>query len=158
MTATIINELLNSSALQTQIESVLKPAYQKRYNLMIEAMKRVLIPLGVTVGEGTLNGKDGVFGGYFIWIELPKGVDAEVVTSKAKSEEELILAPGKIFEVQGDESVKFPNGLRLCFSWEAEEDLVEGISRLAKVVKEVLEGKSGGVGVKVEKQDLGAFQ
>ena len=111
-------------------------------------MKRALIPLGVTIVENTLNGKDGVAGGYFIWIELPKGVDAEVVTSEAKSEEELIVAPGKIFEVQGDESIKFPNGLRLCFAWEAEEDLDEGVSRLARVVKKVIEGKSGGIGVK----------
>jgi DNA-binding transcriptional MocR family regulator len=118
-----------------QIESVLKPAYQKRYSLMIEAIKRELIPLGVTVGDDTLNGdtlngKYGVFGGYFIWIELPRGVDAELVAGKAKSEEELIVAPGKIFEVRGDESVKFPNGVRLCFSWEAEDDLVSSSKSL----------------------------
>lgn len=130
LTATIINQLLTSSALQTQIESVLKPAYQKRYSLMIEAIKRELIPLGVTVGDDTLNGKYGVFGGYFIWIELPRGVDAEFVAGKAKSEEELIVAPGKIFEVRGDESVKFPKGLRLCFSWEAEDDLVSSSKSL----------------------------
>lgn len=125
---------------------------------MIEAIKRELVPLGITVGDDTLNGKDGVFGGYFIWIELPNGIDAELVASKAKSEEELIVAPGKIFEVQGDESVKFPNGLRLCFSWEVEEDLDEGVKRLARVVKRMMEGKSGGGGAKVDKQNLGEFQ
>jgi DNA-binding transcriptional MocR family regulator len=157
-TATIINELLTSSSLDAHIETILKPAYQRRYKLMIEAIKRELLPLGVKIGKDTLNGKDGVFGGYFIWMELPNGVDAEFVASKAKSEEELIVAPGKIFEVQGDESIKFPNGVRLCFSWEAEEDLDEGVVRLARVVRRVIEGKSGGYGTKVVKQDLGEFQ
>ena len=159
MTATIINELLLSSALQTQIERVLKPAYQKRYALMIEAIKRELVPLGVRVGNDTLNGKDGVFGGYFIWIELPESLDAEVVAGRAKSQEELIVAPGKIFEVQGDEGVRFPNGMRLCFSWEEERDLDEGVRRLARVVKGLLEGRvDRGEELKVDKQDLGEFQ
>ncbi|KAG0652514.1 Alpha-aminoadipate aminotransferase [Hyphodiscus hymeniophilus] len=158
MTATIVNELLVSSALQTHIDTVLKPAYQKRFTLMIEAIKRELVPLGVSVAEDTVNGKDGVFGGYFIWIELPKGMDAEVVAGRAKEEEELILAPGKIFEVQGDERVKFPNGLRLCFSWEEEQDLVDGVRRLGRVVKELMEGKGGTGEAKVDKQDLGEFQ
>lgn len=125
---------------------------------MMEAIKRELLPLGATIGEDTLNGKNGVFGGYFIWIELPEGVDAEAVASRAKSEEELIVAPGKIFEVQGDESVKFPNGVRLCFSWEAEGDLGEGVVRLARVVRGVMDGKSGRDGAKADKQDLGEFQ
>ena len=158
LTATIINELLTSSALHAHIETVLKPTYQKRCNLMMEAIKRELLPLGVAIGEDTLKGTDGVFGGYFIWIELPKGVDAELVVSRAKSEEELIVAPGKIFEVQGDESIKFPNGVRLCFSWEAEEDLNEGVVRLARVVQRILGGKSGEDGERIDKQDLGEFQ
>jgi DNA-binding transcriptional MocR family regulator len=154
----MINELLTSSTLHTHIETVLKPAYQKRCNLMMEAIKRELLPLGVTIGEDTLKGTNGVFGGYFIWIELPKGVDAELVASGAKSEEQLIVAPGKIFEVQGDESITFPNGIRLCFSWEAEGDLDEGVVRLAGILRSIMEGNSGGGGARVDKQDLGEFQ
>ena len=157
LTATIINELLTSSSLTTHIEQILKPAYQKRYNLMMDAIKKDLVPLGVRVGEESLKGKN-VFGGYFIWIELPENVDAELLTSRAKEEENLIVAPGKIFEVQGDESVKFPNAVRLCFSWEAMEDLDEGVRRLARVVKGVLGGKRGAAEASVERQDFGEFQ
>ena len=157
-TATIIYELLTSTVLQEHIESVLKPAYQKRFSLIIEAIKGDLVPLGVSVGGDTLGGRDGIFGGYFVWIELPEGVDAEVVAGKAKSEEDLIIAPGEIFEVHGDRSIKFPNGIRLCFSWEAEEYLTEGVRRLARVVKAVMEGRSGDTEVKFDKQDLGEFR
>ena len=157
LTATIINELLASSSLQTHIENVLKPAYQKRYNLMMSAIKKELVPLGVRVGEESLKGRD-VFGGYFIWIELPDGVDAEIVAARAKEGENLIVAPGKIFEVQGDESIKFPNGVRLCFSWEAEGDLGIGVARLARVVRGVMSGKSDDAGETiVSQQDLGEF-
>jgi DNA-binding transcriptional MocR family regulator len=152
MTATIMNELLSSSSLQTHIENVLQPTYQRRYNLMVEAIKGELLPLGVTMA----NGKDGLFGGYFIWIELP--VDAGLVTSRAKSEEELIVAPGKIFEVQGDDSVKFPCGLRLCFSSEPEGRLSEGVKRLARVVKEILREEKGGSGANPGTHDMGELQ
>lgn len=159
LTATIINELLSSSSLQTHIETILKPAYQKRYNLMMSAIKKELVPLGVSVGEDSLKGKD-VFGGYFIWIELPKGADAEVVAARAKEEENLIVAPGKIFEVQGDKTVEFPSGVRLCFAWETEEGVEEGVVRLARVMKGVLSGKYGNKSEQdiVTKQDLGEFQ
>lgn len=152
-----MNELLTSSSLTIHIEQVLKPAYQKRYNLLLNAIKKELVPLGVRVGEDSLKGKH-VFGGYFIWIELPENVDAELIMSRAKEEENLIVAPGNIFEVQGDESVKFPHGMRLCFSWEAEDDLDEGVKRLARVVERVIGGKQGTAEASGEKQDFGEFQ
>jgi DNA-binding transcriptional MocR family regulator len=156
MTATIINGLLSSSVLQTHIETILKSAYQKRYRIMMDAITSCLEPLGVRVGEVSVKGQD-VFGGYFIWLELPGGVDAEVVSAKAKQEENLIVAPGKIFEVEGDESVRFPNTLRLCFAWEDEADLVEGVERLARVVRGVLKGEGGHEGVSLDKRNLGEF-
>jgi len=155
LAATIVNVLLSSGALSTHIETVLKPAFQKRHRVMMHAIKKDLVPLGITVTEGSLPGTD-VFGGYFLWIELPSTLDAEVVTALCKKEENLIVAPGKIFEVQGDESVAFPSSVRLCFSHEEEADLQEGVARLARVVKRILEGEID-VGA-VAKQDTAAFQ
>ena len=157
LTATIINELLVSSSLQTHIETVLKPAYQKRYNLMMSAIKKELLPLGVRVGEESLKGHD-IFGGYFIWIELPTGVEAELVATRARESENLIVAPGQLFEVQGDSSIKFPNAVRLCFSWEAERDLEDGVIRLARVMRGVMSGKTEeGGNAAVSQHDLGEF-
>ncbi|KAK0119610.1 hypothetical protein ONS95_011050 [Cadophora gregata] len=135
LAATMMSELLKSGELQNHIEKILKPAYQKRYEIMIEAVKKHLIPLGVTVGEVSFESK-AVFGGYFIWLELPQNTSAELVVTKAKLDENLIVAPGHLFEVSNDLSVQFQQSLRLCFAWEAESDLEEGIVRLARVLKD----------------------
>ena len=108
---------------------------------MIQAIQKYLVPLGVRVGEVSSQGND-VYGGYFIWLELPETVAAENVASRSKQEENLIVAPGKIFEVSNDPSIKFEHSLRVCFSWEGEEDLEEGIVRLARVVSNVKDGNA----------------
>jgi len=162
LVATMMAQLLKTGDLQTHIEKILKPANQKRYEIMMKAIKQHLIPLGVRLGEVSFEGKD-VFGGYFIWLELPNDVGAAKMVEMAKEKENLIVAPGHIFEVQGDDSVKFENSLRLCFSWEEEGDLEEGVLRLARAVKNVRGGKSGRAqdgradktGVE---QDLGEFK
>ncbi|KAH7355191.1 pyridoxal phosphate-dependent transferase [Rhexocercosporidium sp. MPI-PUGE-AT-0058] len=162
LAATMMSELLKNGDLQSHIEKVLNPAYKKRYEIMIEAIQKHLIPLGVKVGEVSIEGK-AVFGGYFIWLELPQTTSAEIVAERAKRDENLIVAQGHIFEVSKDSSVQFKNSLRLCFSWEEESDLEESIVRLARVVKKV----GGGAGSQsmdiladkqVVKQDLGEFQ
>lgn len=137
-------ELLRSGDLEKHIAEVLIPAYQRRCQVLREAIERVLVGKGVGVGETSVMGLDGkgegegVFGGYFIWITLPEGMNAEYVAVKAKEEEGLIIAPGKIFEVSGEEGkgggFGFERAVRLCFSWELEEDLNEGIERLGRVI------------------------
>jgi DNA-binding transcriptional MocR family regulator len=138
MTATIVSELLKSGDLERHIEDVLKPAYKSRYESMIDAIQASLVPLGVKIGE-VGYGEKAVFGGYFIWLELPKGVSADEVAERTKQQENLIIAPGRLFEVSTDSSVKFENSIRLCFAWEQEEDMKDGIVRLARVVKGTLD-------------------
>lgn len=152
-------ELLKSGEMESHIQKVLCPAYKNRYEIMIASIQALLVPLGVKVGEVSF-GEKAVFGGYFIWLEMPENVNAETVTDLAKSQENLIVAPGHIFEVSTDSSVQFERSIRLCFAWEEEADLKESIVRLARVIKDV--GKKVGnekVGGKsTVKQDLGEFQ
>ena len=102
---------------------------------MLDAIRRHLVPLGATLPQ------DEVVGGYFVWMKLP--VNTVLLAKKAKEVENLVVAEGAIFEVPGDrEVVNFPNEIRLCFAWEDEERLVEGIERLASVVKLMLEEKN----------------
>jgi DNA-binding transcriptional MocR family regulator len=160
MTATVMYELLKSSALQAHIEEVLKPAYQKRHLLILQAIVTHLLPLGVTTSRGDVEGRD-VFGGYFVWLELPEGIDAEAVTSWSREKENLIIAPGRIFEVEGDESVRFKSGIRLCFAWEEEAELVEGVARLARAIKAVIKGEnnwSADSDTEIAKQGFGEFK
>jgi DNA-binding transcriptional MocR family regulator len=68
-------------------------------------------------------------------------MDAAVVAERARVEEELIIAPGRIFEVAGDEeAARFPRNVRLSFSWVDEEDIVEGVKRLGRVLRRMLDG------------------
>jgi len=158
----MMTELIKSGELETNIKNILCPAYKRRYEIMISEIEELLVPLGVKIGEVSFGDK-AVFGGYFIWLEMPDNISAETVTDLAKSQENLIVAPGHIFEVSNDSSIQFPTSIRLCFAWEEEEDLKESIVRLARVVKDVLDRK--GVGAKEKKgdkstikQDLGEFQ
>ena len=47
---------------------------------------------------------------------------------------------GHLFEVHGDEAaVRFARDVRLCFAWEDEPVLVEGVERLARVVRRLVD-------------------
>jgi DNA-binding transcriptional MocR family regulator len=161
LTATMVNELLISEDLEAHIQNTLIPAYKRRYEFMVSAITKYLTPLGTSLGEtsfsSTSSSSDGVFGGYFIWIDLPSDLNAEIVALKAREQENLIVAPGKLFEVYGDDSVTFTNSIRLCFSWEEEEDLAEGVKRLGKAMQAVRENGASGKGLGGE-VDLALFR
>ncbi|KAE9371810.1 PLP-dependent transferase [Stipitochalara longipes BDJ] len=162
LVATMMAELLRSGELERHIKEVLNPEYERRYGITMRAIQKYLAPLGIRAGEVAADGKD-IFGGYFLWLELPSNVSAEVVADRAKVEENLIVAPGYIFEVENDPSIKFPNSLRLCFAWEGEADLKEGIERLARVVGKVRDGvppeaKGEGLGKNGVKGEMGEFR
>jgi hypothetical protein len=54
-------------------------------------------------------------------------------------EENLIVAFGDMFEVRGDEEqARFGRELRLCIAWEEEKRLVEGVERLAALVRRMI--------------------
>lgn len=86
------------------------------------------MPRGVTVAAPS----GMVAGGYFIWITLPSPLLARDVAEQALSEEMLRLAPGELFQVQGDAILGIANSIRLCFAWEEPRYLVEGVRRLAR--------------------------
>lgn len=117
---------------------------------MMGAINEHLVHLGVRVpnaefdsnsGSRQEEGKEGkIVGGYFIWLELPSGVKGAEVVRKAKEEENLILGQGEEFAVLGDEgSVDLSGCVRICFAWEDEDKVVEGVRRLGRVVRALLD-------------------
>ena len=53
----------------------------------------------------------------------------------AKQDENLVIAPGPIFAVSGDEkAVDLVRDVRICFAWEDEGKLAEGIRRLGQLI------------------------
>ena len=80
-------------------------------------------------------------------LALPPLLNAADIAKRAKEEENVILAPGPIFGVAGDDMVgellrgakdELVHGVRLCFTWEDERVLEEGVERLGAVFRKSL--------------------
>lgn len=126
-----MSNLIESGDLQRHIFKILQPAYARRYRSMVSAIEEHLLPLGVTLPQPDRD----VMGGYFIWLSLPAPLQSEEVAIRARQEANLVIAPGPMFAVYGDErAVDLERKVRVCFSWEQEAMLAEGIQRLAQVI------------------------
>jgi DNA-binding transcriptional MocR family regulator len=72
-------------------------------------------------------------GGFFLWVSLPQGFNADDMLPRA-IERRVIYVAGAAFFVDGSGR----NTMRLSFSLPPVEKIVEGVRRLATVVKEEL--------------------
>ncbi|KAF7195320.1 hypothetical protein HII31_03212 [Pseudocercospora fuligena] len=142
LTSTYITRLLQEGKIQTHTQTVLCPAYAARYMTMMLAIKQHLHPLGFTAPQPDRE----VVGGYFIWLGLPSGLDDVQLAETCQKDEDLVIAPGKLFEVPGDDALSFSNSIRLCFAWEDEPKLRVGIERIARVATKLLNAKEDGSG------------
>ncbi|KAI7482225.1 PLP-dependent transferase [Hortaea werneckii] len=139
LTSTYMTLLLTSGQLNKHIQNVLRPAYARRYNKLINAITTHLLPLGFQLPQPDRD----IVGGYFVWLKLPDRMTATALASACKREG-VVIAPGTIFEVPGDrETAGFDGHMRLCFAWEDEGKLEEGVVRVAGVVRE-MQGAIGG--------------
>lgn len=159
--ATFVDEMLASGLLQSHIKDVLIPTYRARHIALFKAISTHLLPLGFTISTGKpyeySNGLSNgahkniqVAGGYFTYLTVPADlpIGADALAALGLQKYDLKFAFGGMMTVEGDEgSVErgkdgFGKGIRLCWAWHPEEEIVEGIERLAELVKEVK--KSGG--------------
>lgn len=158
LTSSYIAQLLISGKLTKHITTVLQPAYSRRYHSMTSAIHEHLVPLGFSLPQPSRD----VIGGYFLWLKFPAGLErrGKKLVKRAEDEEKCIVAGGELFEVPADEladvtrakggvedaqrtadiaRTRFTGYVRLCFSWEEEDRLVEGVRRLAVVAKKMLQ-------------------
>lgn len=141
MSAAILSDLVHSGELEKHIETAVRPALQRRHRIAMDAIHRYIAPFGALVRESSLL-RSHTYGGYFIWFTLDMGIPTKVIAEAALEEENLIIGSGNMFEVHGDEaSAKFDSAIRLCFAWEPEEDLVEGIRRLGDLLHRIQQDK-----------------
>lgn len=132
--------MIRTGALDAHLDGVVRPDLQRRHGVLLGALRTHLTPLGVRFDEPT-----STYGGYFVWLTLPEHFAAAVVARRALRDENLVVAAGDMFQVKGDDGsgqgdgdaakVRFPRNLRLCYSWEDEERIVEGVERLARVLQ-----------------------
>lgn len=137
--STFINELLESGFVQQYLTTELIPEGRRRYTTMSSAVSEFLVPLGVTFSPD--HGKGAMAGGYYIWLNLPVPLSAAEISQNAESTQNLVVGNGDIFIVPSYLAPEnLYQGLRLCFMWEDNERLVEGVKRLAVVIKALQDG------------------
>lgn len=136
-TSTYVNILVRDGTLSTHIFDVLQPAYAARYRTLASAVREYLYPYGVSLPQSDRE----AIGGYFLWLTLPKSVKAIDFAERCQAEAGVIVAPGSIFEVPGDESVKFEHSIRLTFSWIDNDLMVEAVKKISIVLQSCIKGE-----------------
>lgn len=122
------NQMLVSAYLRDydwkgQIETY-RGLYAQRCQAMLAALEEYMPPgLSWTTPEG----------GFFVWVTLPEGVDTYPLLKKA-IDAGVVFIPGAAFTP----SVESSNKLRLAFSAVPPDAIVEGVRRLAPVLREAI--------------------
>ncbi len=119
----IISKYMDMFDLDAHVDKI-RETYKHRCQLMINTMKETFPP------EAKFTDPDG---GLFTWVELPEYVNTRELAAKAL-DMGVAFVPGSGF---------FPNGgnnccMRLNYSCMPDERIVEGVKRLAEVIKAAL--------------------
>lgn len=104
----------------------IREVYRRRRDLMIETMEQSF-PDDVSFTRPQ--------GGMFAWVRLPDGVDARELLVKSLEQDVAFVPGGAFFPNGGNE-----NTMRLNFSNMPEDRIVEGIKRLAAVLRDMERG------------------
>jgi DNA-binding transcriptional MocR family regulator len=121
----IVYEFCRSGALDRSIETV-KTALHERAKTLCAALRRELPDARFVEPEG----------GYFLWVELPRGTDVAALFTAA-SERGVQFVKGSDFVLEGGDSC-----LRLAYSGVNTEQIEEGVARLADAYRVITEGTS----------------
>jgi len=119
----IVNEFCRSGAIEKSIETV-KAALAERSRTLCAALERELPDARFVAPEG----------GYFLWVDFPKGTDVDALFAAA-AERGVQFVKGSDFVLEGGES-----SLRLAYSGVNTEEIEEGVARLADAYREVTAG------------------
>jgi 2-aminoadipate transaminase len=114
----IVNQFARSGRMDGAIATV-KNALRERRDAVVAALRREL-------PEARFSPPSG---GYFMWVELPQGVDVAELETAAK-DRGVLFVKGTDFLLEGGE-----NTLRLAYSGVTPEQIDEGITRLAEAAR-----------------------
>jgi len=114
-------EFLRRGLLKGHLQNMVT-VYREKRDLMLKTLAECM-PEGVTWTRPE--------GGLFLWVTLPKGMDATKLLPKA-IENKVAYVAGVDFYPDGNVF----NDLRLNFSYSSKEQIVEGLKRLAQTIKD----------------------
>lgn len=121
--AMVVSKYLEMFDIDEHIAKI-QPVYKHRCELMINTMKETFPP------EAKFTDPDG---GLFTWVELPEYVNTRDLAAKAL-EKNVAFVPGSGFYPKGDNN----HCMRLNYSGQPDERIVEGVKLLAELIKEAL--------------------
>lgn len=116
----IVYRFCVSGTLEKSIETV-KQALRERAQTLCQALRRELPEARFEEPQG----------GYFLWLELPRGTDIDALFTAA-GERGVQFVKGSDFMLEGAES-----SLRLAYSGVTPEEIEEGVKRLAEAFRDV---------------------
>jgi 2-aminoadipate transaminase len=116
----IVDQFCRSGALERSIDTV-REALRERAQTLCQALQRELPDARFVAPQG----------GYFLWVDLPPGVDVNALFEAAAARG-VLFVKGADFVVDGAES-----SLRLAYSGVTPAEIEEGITRLAEAYAEV---------------------
>jgi DNA-binding transcriptional MocR family regulator len=117
----IVHQFCLSGALETSIESV-RQALHERANTLCDALERELPDARFVKPQG----------GYFLWVDLPRGTDVAALFAAA-AERGVQFVKGSDFVLDGGDS-----SLRLAYSGVTPVEIEEGVKRLAEAYHQLL--------------------
>jgi 2-aminoadipate transaminase len=119
----VVADYLGQTDWQSQIEDF-RLLYQERRDAMVDALAQELPDVRHTTPTG----------GFFLWLDLPEGLNSKEMLPRAVTEL-VAYTPGTAFFADG----RGEEHMRLAFCYPTPEDIREGVSRLAKVIREEVE-------------------
>jgi 2-aminoadipate transaminase len=122
----MVYEACKRGVLERQLP-ILRREYARKRDVMEQALRREC---------GDLVSWPKPKGGFFLWLTVPSGVDADRMLERA-IENGVIYVAGEAFFVNaiGETSVHRKNTLRLCFSAPTVERIEAGVTRLAQTLR-----------------------
>jgi len=128
LTQHIAARYIKEYGMEEHLESI-RHCYRAKRNAMIAALEKYM-----PADEGITWTRPE--GGLFLWVRLPEGIDTEEMFPRA-IEQKVAYVIGNAFYTDG----RGRNEMRLSFSLGTEEEIEEGIRRLAQVVRAEIASK-----------------
>lgn len=117
-TSALVREVIEQGALQKNIAE-LRSIYRERIVVMDRSLRKYLPQTAYQMPAG----------GYFFWLCLPDGVDAETLQKKAAAYK-VDFRSGPKFSSRGE----LQSYARLCFAYYAPDEIEEGVRRLGEAL------------------------
>ena len=129
----MLYEFGTSPAFAEHVERV-RDVYRDRRDAMIAAVERELPGIRLTAPEG----------GYYVWVILPSNVDGDTVAAQAAAQGVNLIAGSTFFATPlggyPANGVSARNHIRLSYSYTTPEQIDEGVARLGKIYRGLLDG------------------